>query len=49
MSMLGKESLLAFLKEKGCNVFQGFYFGESVPAEEFIQYIKPQKKPMIMP
>ena len=43
------EDQLAFLKDKGCRVFQGYYFGESVPAEEFIKYMKPQKKPMIMP
>ncbi|NNM88970.1 MAG: EAL domain-containing protein [Phycisphaerae bacterium] len=35
-----------FLKSRGCRVFQGYYFGRPVPAEEFVAAIeKPQVDP----
>ena len=32
------EGQLAFLREKGCNEVQGYYFSKPLPAERFVEY-----------
>jgi EAL domain-containing protein (putative c-di-GMP-specific phosphodiesterase class I) len=34
------ESQVHFLQKKGCNKFQGYYFGKPVPAEKFTSTLK---------
>jgi EAL domain-containing protein (putative c-di-GMP-specific phosphodiesterase class I) len=35
------EEQLAFLKEHGCDVIQGYLVSKPVPAEEFAKFLQP--------
>jgi EAL domain-containing protein (putative c-di-GMP-specific phosphodiesterase class I) len=34
------EAELAFLQEKGCNIYQGYYFSKPLSDEEFFKYLQ---------
>ena len=34
------EEQLQLLKERGCDIVQGYYFSKPVPPEEFVQFIE---------
>jgi EAL domain-containing protein (putative c-di-GMP-specific phosphodiesterase class I) len=34
------EAELTFLQEKGCNIYQGYYFSKPLPEEAFSRYLR---------
>ena len=41
------ETQLNFLRRNGCPVFQGFYFSQPVPAEQFFASLQPDEEPHV--